>query len=94
MPLPATTALPALANEMTMMIVGLMTCCVQLLRWLRAVSGRWLYEQLLGRMVFAQFMVKSRDSDIITAARRLTAASVTPMFAYTASEFHGGNTAQ
>jgi len=60
-----------------------------LLRWLRAICGRWLYEQLVGRTVFAQFMAKTSDEDLMAAVRRLTGAGVTPMFAYTASEFHG-----
>jgi len=62
-----------------------------LLRWLRVICGRWLYEQLVGKTVFAQFMAKSHDNDIMAAVRRLIAADITPMFAYTASEFHGVN---
>ena len=67
---------------------------VQLLRWLRTICGRWLYEQLVGRTIFAQFMAKSGDQDIVAVVRRLTAAGITPMFAYTASEFHGGDISQ
>lgn len=63
----------------------------KLLRWLRVICGRWLYEQLVGKTVFAQFMAKSHDNDIMAAVRRLIAADITPMFAYTASEFHGVN---
>jgi len=65
---------------------------LQLLRVLRALVGRRLYEQLVGRTLFAQFMVRSSDDDIDAAASRLTAAHITPMFAYTAAEFHGART--
>lgn len=37
-------------------------------------------------------MARSSDSDIMAVVTRLTAAGITPMFAYTASEFHGGST--
>jgi len=58
------------------------------------LTGRWLYEQMVGRTIFAQFMAKTSDSDLMSVVRRLIAADVTPMFAYTASEFHGGDTSQ
>ena len=58
------------------------------------ICGRWLYEKLIGKTVFAQFMAKSTDQDIMAAVGRLTGAGITPMFAYTAAEFHGGNTSE
>jgi len=65
-----------------------------LLRWLRAICGRWLYEQLIGKTIFAQFMVKADDEDIMSSTvKRLVATGVSPMFAYTASELHGGSNA-
>jgi len=67
---------------------------LQLLRWLRVICGRRLYEQLVGKTVFAQFMAKSNDQDIMAVVRRLIAAGIAPMFAYTTSEFHGGNVSQ
>jgi len=35
-------------------------------------------------------MARLDQDDILAVVRRLTSARVTPMFAYTASEFHGG----